>query len=59
LRGKYSKAESNIMELKRLGATVLHGVDAKNDMHMIKYVHYVIMLFGCKSLIKVLYPGLR
>nr|XP_034580924.1 uncharacterized protein LOC117844294 [Setaria viridis] len=29
LRGKYSKAESNIMELKRLGATVLHGVDAK------------------------------
>jgi hypothetical protein len=31
----------------------------ENDMHMIKYVHYVIMLFGCKSLIKVLYPGLR
>ncbi|XP_062194182.1 uncharacterized protein LOC133897465 [Phragmites australis] len=29
LRGKYSKAESNIMELKRLGTTVLHGVDAK------------------------------
>ncbi|KAF0913834.1 hypothetical protein E2562_024919 [Oryza meyeriana var. granulata] len=29
LRGKYSKAESNIMELKRMGATVLHGVDAK------------------------------
>jgi 25S rRNA (uracil2634-N3)-methyltransferase len=29
LRGKYSKAESNIMELKRLGATVLHGVDVK------------------------------
>ncbi|KAG2635702.1 hypothetical protein PVAP13_2NG383903 [Panicum virgatum] len=29
LRGKYSKAESNIMELKRLGATVLHGVDEK------------------------------
>ncbi|GJN33675.1 hypothetical protein PR202_gb22296 [Eleusine coracana subsp. coracana] len=28
-RGKYSKAESNIMELKRLGATVLHGVDVK------------------------------
>ncbi|EAZ45128.1 hypothetical protein OsJ_29765 [Oryza sativa Japonica Group] len=29
LRGKYSKAESNIMELKRMGATVLHGIDAK------------------------------
>ncbi|CAN6196354.1 unnamed protein product [Urochloa humidicola] len=29
LKGKYSKAESNIMELKRLGATVLHGVDVK------------------------------
>ncbi|CAL5073746.1 unnamed protein product [Urochloa decumbens] len=29
LKGKYSKAESNIMEMKRLGATVLHGVDAK------------------------------
>ncbi|CAN6167376.1 unnamed protein product [Urochloa humidicola] len=29
LKGKYSKAESNIMELKRLGAMVLHGVDAK------------------------------
>lgn len=29
LKPKYSKAESNIMELKRLGATVLHGVDAK------------------------------
>ncbi|CAL5073744.1 unnamed protein product [Urochloa decumbens] len=26
---KYSKAESNIMELKRLGATVLHGVDVE------------------------------
>ncbi|CAN6167377.1 unnamed protein product [Urochloa humidicola] len=24
---KYAKAESNVMELKRLGATVLHGVD--------------------------------
>ncbi|KAG8049862.1 hypothetical protein GUJ93_ZPchr0009g1210 [Zizania palustris] len=29
LRSKYSKAESNITELKRLGATVLHGVNAK------------------------------
>ncbi|OEL33032.1 Uncharacterized protein BAE44_0005949, partial [Dichanthelium oligosanthes] len=29
LRGMYSKAESNVMELKRLGALVLHGVDAK------------------------------
>ncbi|KAL6656207.1 hypothetical protein ACP70R_007033 [Stipagrostis hirtigluma subsp. patula] len=29
LKGKYSKAEANIMELKTLGATVLHGVDAK------------------------------
>ncbi|KAL6844698.1 hypothetical protein ACP4OV_025357 [Aristida adscensionis] len=29
LRIKYRKAESNIMELKRLGATVLHGVDVK------------------------------
>ena len=29
LRNKYSKAESNVAELKRLGATVLHGVDAK------------------------------
>ncbi|XP_040383600.1 uncharacterized protein LOC102721956 isoform X2 [Oryza brachyantha] len=29
LRDKYSKAESNIMELKRLGVTVLHGIDAK------------------------------
>uniref|UniRef100_A0A0D9XEW0 25S rRNA (uridine-N(3))-methyltransferase BMT5-like domain-containing protein n=1 Tax=Leersia perrieri TaxID=77586 RepID=A0A0D9XEW0_9ORYZ len=29
LRRKYSKAESNVMELKRLGATVLHGIDAK------------------------------
>ena len=26
---KYRNAESNIMELKRLGATVLHGVDVK------------------------------
>ena len=26
---KYGKAESNVRELKRLGATVLHGVDAK------------------------------
>ncbi|CAN6196356.1 unnamed protein product [Urochloa humidicola] len=26
---KYSKAETNVMELKRLGATVLHGVDVK------------------------------
>jgi 25S rRNA (uracil2634-N3)-methyltransferase len=62
------------MELKRLGATVLHGVDAnkmkfhtdlknrrfdrivfnfphggfkgkEDDLHMIKYVHYLIMLF--------------
>ncbi|KAL5205615.1 hypothetical protein ABZP36_033824 [Zizania latifolia] len=29
LRSKYSKAESNITELKRMGATVLHGVNAK------------------------------
>ncbi|KAG8049864.1 hypothetical protein GUJ93_ZPchr0009g1311 [Zizania palustris] len=29
LRIKYSKAESNITELKRMGATVLHGVNAK------------------------------
>ncbi|GJN33673.1 hypothetical protein PR202_gb22294 [Eleusine coracana subsp. coracana] len=29
LRVKYSEAESNVMELERLGATVLHGVDAK------------------------------
>ncbi|XP_062193590.1 uncharacterized protein LOC133897003 [Phragmites australis] len=29
LMGKYSKAESNIMELKILEATVLHGVDVK------------------------------
>ncbi|KAJ1290118.1 hypothetical protein BS78_02G218200 [Paspalum vaginatum] len=28
LKRKYSKAESNKMELKRLGATVIHGVDA-------------------------------
>ena len=77
------------MELKRLGATVLHGVDAKkkkrfhadlkssrfdrivfnfphagfkgkeDDMHMVKYVYYVIMLFGNKSLIKALNHGLR
>ncbi|CAL5063829.1 unnamed protein product [Urochloa decumbens] len=34
LRGKYSKAESNITELKRLGATVLHGVDVnKMNLH--------------------------
>lgn len=75
LKRKYSKAESNITELKRLGTTVLHAVDAKNmmfhtdlknrqfdrivfnfphggfkgkedDLHMIKYVHYLIMLFG-------------
>ena len=26
---KYGNAESNVRELKRLGATVLHGVDAK------------------------------
>ncbi|CAM0947652.1 unnamed protein product [Alopecurus aequalis] len=26
---KYGKAESNVRELRRLGATVLHGVDAK------------------------------
>ncbi|KAL5206247.1 hypothetical protein ABZP36_034456 [Zizania latifolia] len=29
LRSKYRKAESNITELKRMGATVLHGVNAK------------------------------
>ncbi|KAL6656209.1 hypothetical protein ACP70R_007035 [Stipagrostis hirtigluma subsp. patula] len=29
LRSKYSEGESNIMELKRLGCTVLHGVDVK------------------------------
>ncbi|XP_062193591.1 heavy metal-associated isoprenylated plant protein 41-like [Phragmites australis] len=29
LKGKYSKAESNIMGLKRLGATNFHGVDMK------------------------------
>ncbi|KAJ1290116.1 hypothetical protein BS78_02G218100 [Paspalum vaginatum] len=29
LKSKYNKAESNIAELKRLGATVLHGVDVK------------------------------
>lgn len=29
LTSKYGKAESNVTELKRLGATVLHGVDAK------------------------------
>lgn len=75
LKRKYSKAESNIMELKRLGATVMHDVVAKkmrfhtdlknrrfdrivfnfphggfkgkeDDLHMIKYVHYLIMLFG-------------
>ncbi|CAN6196353.1 unnamed protein product [Urochloa humidicola] len=33
-RVKYSKAESNITELKRLGATVLHGVDVnKMNLH--------------------------
>jgi hypothetical protein len=26
---KYDKAESNVRELKRLGSTVLHGVDAE------------------------------
>ncbi|RLM85716.1 uncharacterized protein C2845_PM04G19270 [Panicum miliaceum] len=29
LKDKYSKAESNLTELKRLGATLLHGVDTK------------------------------
>uniref|UniRef100_A0A0E0M2I9 25S rRNA (uridine-N(3))-methyltransferase BMT5-like domain-containing protein n=1 Tax=Oryza punctata TaxID=4537 RepID=A0A0E0M2I9_ORYPU len=29
LRGKYSRAESNIMDLKRMGATVLYRIDAK------------------------------
>ncbi|KAM0915782.1 hypothetical protein ACQ4PT_010604 [Festuca glaucescens] len=29
LTRKYGKAEANVTELKRLGATVLHGVDAK------------------------------
>ncbi|TVU09957.1 hypothetical protein EJB05_43456, partial [Eragrostis curvula] len=29
LKTKYSKAESNITELKRLGAKILHGVDVK------------------------------
>ncbi|KAI4986378.1 hypothetical protein ZWY2020_019008 [Hordeum vulgare] len=32
LTSKYGKAESNVRELKRLGATVLHGVDAKKMM---------------------------
>ena len=31
----------------------------KDDMHMIKYVHYIIMLIGNKRLIKVLNPDLR
>jgi 25S rRNA (uracil2634-N3)-methyltransferase len=26
----YGKAESNVTKLKRMGATVLHGVDVKN-----------------------------
>jgi 25S rRNA (uracil2634-N3)-methyltransferase len=29
LTRKYGTAEANVTELKRLGATVLHGVDAK------------------------------
>ncbi|CAL5073745.1 unnamed protein product [Urochloa decumbens] len=29
LRSKYNRAESNIMSLKRLGATVLHGIDVE------------------------------
>ncbi|XP_039820201.1 heavy metal-associated isoprenylated plant protein 41-like isoform X1 [Panicum virgatum] len=29
LKDKYSKAESNLTELKRLGATLMHGVDTK------------------------------
>ncbi|WVZ65330.1 hypothetical protein U9M48_014711 [Paspalum notatum var. saurae] len=29
LKSKYCKTESNVAELKRMGATVLHGVDAK------------------------------
>jgi len=29
LKDKYSKAESNLTELKRLGPTLLHGVDTK------------------------------
>ncbi|KAM0927107.1 hypothetical protein ACQ4PT_003209 [Festuca glaucescens] len=33
LTSKYGKAESNVTELKRLGATVLHGVDAKTMKH--------------------------
>ena len=31
----------------------------EDDMHMIKYVHYIIMLIGNKRLIKVLNPDLR
>ncbi|CAL5081986.1 unnamed protein product [Urochloa decumbens] len=30
LRSKYCRAESNMMSLKRLGATVLHGIDVKS-----------------------------
>uniref|UniRef100_A0A0E0M2I7 25S rRNA (uridine-N(3))-methyltransferase BMT5-like domain-containing protein n=1 Tax=Oryza punctata TaxID=4537 RepID=A0A0E0M2I7_ORYPU len=33
LRAKYAKAESNIMILKKMGATTLHGVDAKTMKH--------------------------
>uniref|UniRef100_A0A0D9XEW4 25S rRNA (uridine-N(3))-methyltransferase BMT5-like domain-containing protein n=1 Tax=Leersia perrieri TaxID=77586 RepID=A0A0D9XEW4_9ORYZ len=33
LRSKYAKAESNIMVLKMMGATTLHGVDAKTMKH--------------------------
>ena len=29
LTRKYPKAQSNVMELKRMGATVLHGINAK------------------------------
>ena len=75
LKDKYSKAESNLTELKRLGATLLHGVDSKkmklhpdlknrkfdriifnlphagfkgkeDDLHMIKYVHNFVYVFG-------------
>ena len=75
MRNKYSRAESNIMNLKRLGATVLHGIDVKtmkshsdlknrrfdrivfnfphagfkgkeDDLHMIKYVHNFVYVFG-------------
>ncbi|XP_044378808.1 heavy metal-associated isoprenylated plant protein 41-like [Triticum aestivum] len=48
LIGMYSQAESNVKELKRMGATVLHGVDVKNTKKHVdlKFTRFERIIFN-------------